>query len=267
MVVSQAGGGTDYDLELSRQIRARFMAEADASAKSKELARANADLKALNSNLEQFAAIVTHDLKAPMRALRYMADDIETAIGADDAPTARRKLEELRRQTTRLSSMLSALLHYSSASLGSDAMESIDTLALVTEIVRSIPHYGVDVDVRGDWPRLATLAAPLDLTLRNLIENTIKHHDRSTGQLLIACTDAGEHLEITIEDDGPGIAPEHWESVFLPFRTLGSDGAGMGLAIVQKMVDAVGGAISISSNASERRGTAFKIRWPKQIAL
>ncbi len=133
--------------------------------------------------------------------------------------------------------------------------------------MRSLPHNGVEVEIRGAWPHLATLLAPLDVALRNLIDNTIKHHDRSEGRLLIACADAGEHLEITIEDDGPGIAPEHRDSVFLPFRTIGSDGAGMGLAIVQKMVDAVGGTISISSNATNLRGTTFKLRWPKQIAL
>jgi len=84
---------------------------------------------------------------------------------------------------------------------------------------------------------------------------------------VIACADKGCDLEITIEDDGPGIAPEHHASVFLPFRTLGSTGEGMGLAIVQKMVDAAGGAITLASNPGERRGTTFKIRWPKQIAL
>jgi signal transduction histidine kinase len=243
------------------------MAEAEVSAKSKELARANADLTVANGNLEQFAAIVTHDLKAPMRAVRYLADEIETAIGASDTETARGKLGELRRQTTRLSSMLSALLHYSSAGPGREAIERVDTLALVTEIVRSLPLGGIDVAIRGAWPQLETLAAPLDLILRNLIGNTIKHHDRDRGQLVIACTDLGRDLEITFEDDGPGIAPEHHASVFLPFRTLGSNGEGMGLAIVQKMVDAAGGAIALVSNPAERRGTTFKILWPKQITL
>ena len=117
------------------------------------------------------------------------------------------------------------------------------------------------------WPTLETVLAPLDLTLRNLIDNTVKHHDRDTGLLRIACADAGSTIEITIEDDGPGIAPEHHASIFLPFRTLANGGEGMGLAIVQKMVDAAGGAISLSSNPAERRGTTFKVRWPKQIAL
>ena len=267
MVLSHVGSDPSLEVELSREIRARLMAEADASAKSVELARTNAELTAANSNLEQFAAIVSHDLKAPMRALRYMADDIEAAVAAADGETARAKLAELRRQTRRLSSMLSTLLHYSSAGLKREAIETIDTLALVNEIVHSLPHNGIKVEIAGDWPQLATFAAPLDLALRNLIDNTIKHHDRAQGRLSISCKDAGDDLEITVADDGPGIVPEHHQSVFLPFRTLTGNGAGMGLAIVQKMVDAVGGAVTLTSNAAERRGTTFKIRWPKRIAL
>lgn len=267
MIVAAAATDAGLEMELSRQVRARLMAEAEAAAKSRELARANADLKVLNANLEQFAAIVTHDLKAPMRAVRYLVDEIETALGAGDTEAARGRLHELRLQSTRLSSMLSALLHYSSAGLGQQAIESVDTLALVNEVVRSLPHQGIVVDIRGTWPTLETVLAPLDLTLRNLIDNTVKHHDRDTGLLRIACADAGSTIEITIEDDGPGIAPEHHASIFLPFRTLANGGEGMGLAIVQKMVDAAGGAISLSSNPAERRGTTFKVRWPKQIAL
>jgi signal transduction histidine kinase len=267
MIVAASAPHTSLEMELSRQVRARLMAEADAHAKSKELARANADLRVLNSNLEQFAAIVTHDLKSPMRAVRYLVDEIEQAVVDSDTDAAHGKLQELRGQATRLSSMLSALLHYSSVGLSQQAIEKVDTLALVTEVVRSLPHEGTKVEISGTWPTLDTLVAPFDLTLRNLIDNTLKHHDRDKGKLQIACTDAGSAIEITIEDDGPGIAPEHHASVFLPFRTLTNGGEGMGLAIVQKMVDAAGGAITLSSNPAERRGTTFRIRWPKQIAL
>lgn len=256
-----------FETQLGHQIRARYLAEADAAAKSKQLARANAELTAANSNLEHFAAIVSHDLKAPMRALRYMADDVESAIDDGDMSAARLHLEQLRRQSQRMSSMLSALLHYSSAGRQRDSLETIDTLHLVTEIVSSLPHGGMKVEVRGSWPVLETLAAPLDVALRNLIENTFKHHDRAHGHLLITCEDAEDALRITLEDDGPGIAPGDQESIFLPFRTLKGQGEGMGLAIVQKMIDAVGGTITLASYAPRRRGSIFTLRWPKRIAL
>ena len=265
--VSHAEMDTKLALELSRQIRGRLMAETEAAAKSQELARANADLKIANSNLEQFAAIATHDLKAPMRALGYLADEIESAMSACDGDRAKQKLAELRSQAKRVSSMLSALLHYSNAGRSDGSIESVDVRALIEEIVRSLPRGTVAVTLQGDWPRLDTLAAPLGLALRNLIDNTIKHHDRRDGRLLISCADAGEAFEITLADDGPGIAPEHHASMFLPFRTLGTGGEGMGLAIVQKMLDAVGGTIALQSDPGHKRGATFIIRWPKQIAL
>src|SRR5262249_7711362 len=162
-------------------------------------------------------------------------DEIEKAIAAADTETARQRLAELRGQAGRVSSMLSALLHYSSAGR-TDAVESVDVPALIDEIVRSLPRGTLEVTLAGRWPPIETLAAPLALTLRNLIDNAIKHHDRGRGELLITCSDAGKDLQITLADDGPGIAPEHHASMFLPFRTLGSSGDGMGLAIVQKML-------------------------------
>jgi signal transduction histidine kinase len=267
MVVAPAQLDTALTLELSRQIRGRLMAETEAAAKSQELARANTDLKIANSNLEQFAAIATHDLKAPMRALGYLADEIESAMSAGDGDRAKQKLAELRSQASRVSSMLSALLHYSSAGRSNASIESVDVRELIEEIVRSLPRGTVAVTLQGDWPRLDTHAAPLGLALRNLIDNTIKHHDRPQGRLLISCADAGEAFEITLADDGPGIAPEHHASMFLPFRTLGTGGEGMGLAIVQKMLDAVGGTITLQSDPAHQRGATFIIRWPKQIAL
>jgi signal transduction histidine kinase len=267
LVVSPAELDAKLADELSRQIRGRLMAEAEVTAKSQALARTNADLKIANSNLEQFATIATHDLKAPMRALGFLADEIEKAIAEDDMEVARRRLAELRSQAGRVSSMLSALLHYSSAGRTDASIENVDVRDLIGEIVRSLPRGTVEVKLCGEWPRIETLAAPLALALRNLIDNTIKHHDRGEGELLIACADAGKDLQLTLTDDGPGIAPEHHASMFLPFRTLGSGGEGMGLAIVQKMLDAVGGSIALESDPARRRGTTFTIRWPKQIAL
>ena len=150
MVVSHADTGTNMEMVLSRQVRARLMAEAEASAKSKELARANADLTVANGNLEQFAAIVTprpqgaharralHGRRDRDRDRRQRHARPRGQIGRAAAPDAR------------LSSMLSALLHYSSAGPRPRGDRDVDTLALVTEIVRSLPLGGIDVAIRGD---------------------------------------------------------------------------------------------------------------------
>jgi C4-dicarboxylate-specific signal transduction histidine kinase len=79
----------------------------------------------------------------------------------------------------------------------------------------------------------------------------------------LTCTDHPSALEIAVSDDGPGIAPEHFECVFLPFQTMSGDGAGMGLAIVQKMIAAAGGSIRIHRNPDQTRGVTFVVHWPK----
>lgn len=267
MTLGQVGTDNGLEIELSRQARARLMAAAEVLAKSRELARANAELRMANNDLEQFAAIVTHDLKGPMRALDYLVEDIAQAAAENDGDAVSRKLIDLRRQTSRMSWMLSSLLEYASAGPAHAALEHVDTRSLVQEIVGSLPHVGIEVEIGGDWPAIETLAAPFDLALRNLVENGIKHHDRNQGRITIVCEDKGDALEISIEDDGPGIAAEHHRSIFLPFRTLDGKGSGMGLATAKKMVEAVGGSIALCPTCPGRRGAKFEIRWPKQVVI
>ena len=147
LVISHAASGGNLEIELSRQVRARLMAEAAVVAKSHELTLANAELRIANAKLEQFALIVAHDLKAPMRALSAMAEEIEGAVVGGDAPASRTKLEELRRQIGRLSSMLSGLLIYSSAGPRELAIEQVDVGAMVADIVRSLPKRRMQIDL------------------------------------------------------------------------------------------------------------------------
>lgn len=270
LLVSRAVSRSDLEAELSRQIRARLIAEAEVSAKSRVLARTNEELARVNRDLEEFAAIISHDLKAPMRALRYLVDDLESLLGKTATGEPRAKLDQLREQARRMTGMLTSLLDYSCVGRRAEAVERVDTAALVAAVVRSIPRPpGLEVEVRGLWPILETLAAPLDLVVRNLVDNAIKHHDRAEGLIRIEAEEAGEAIEITVSDDGPGIAPALHDVVLLPFRTAGETGHGaghgMGLALIKRTLDAVGGSLALHSDPLRTRGTAFRVTWPKKI--
>ncbi len=262
MLVYRVKSQTEIEYELSRQIRARLMAEGTVSAKSKELARANADL-------ESFAAIVSHDLKAPLRHMRQLADTLitETTIAKSDEALSR--LMQVQSLSRRMSHMLTELLDYASLGRKYEALVETDTGALVAQIVASMPASGCNIAISGSWPVLATLAAPLDLILRNLVQNAIQHHDREHGAIAIACQDRPHEIVISVADDGPGIPPEYHAAAFLPFRTLGAKngqgGTGIGLAMVKKVVETAGGGISVTSDAPRTRGTTFIVTWPKLI--
>ncbi len=231
MLAYRSNSQTEMELELSKQIRARLMAEEAVTEKSKELARANADLKS-------YAAIISHDLKGPLRHMRYIADELIAECAARGDERQAKKLAEIQQLSRRMSHMLSELLDYASLGKKYEGIAQVDTRAMAESITRSIRENGFDVEIAGQWPVIATLAAPLDLILRNLIQNAQKHHDRSAGRITMACSDETSAIVFQVTDDGPGIAPSHHQAVFLPFRALGaSGGTGLGLAMVKKMAE------------------------------
>lgn len=262
VLVHDSASQTDISTELSRQIRARLMAEATVTAKSKELARANADL-------ESFASIISHDLKAPLRHMRHLIDDASARTEARGDAETRALLEKISGQSQRMSEMLSALLDYSTLGRKYEAIEPVDTRALVEAIKNSSPSAGHVITIAGDWPELMTLRAPLDLVIRNLVTNALQHHDRPHGKIVMACAEGEQALNISIEDDGPGIDPRYHQAIFLPFRTLGSGpretASGMGLAAVKKTIATIHGSIAVTSDPATARGATFTVTWPKAL--
>jgi signal transduction histidine kinase len=99
--------------------------------------------------------------------------------------------------------------------------------------------------------------------------NAVQHHDRASVQIELSIARDGANYVIHLADDGPGIASQHHETVFLPFRSLAPAGApsstGMGLAMVKRAVESVGGAISIVAKPQDSRGATFKIIWPRTM--
>lgn len=259
VLFARADVNSDLELELSTQMRARLIAESELDAKSRELERANTDLEA-------YASIISHDLQSPMRVLRYALDDLEAALGTPDGEV-QLQISRLRELSRRMTGMLSGLLDYASVPRTHRSWETVDMSCLLAGIVQSlhVPQ-GFRVISSGDWPRVETEVASLDIVLRNLIDNAIKHHDRSSGLITLSARQDAEVLIITVGDDGPGIAPNDRETIFLPFRKLQSDvekpGQGLGLAVVRRMVESAAGSINVESAAPASRGTAFIVRWP-----
>lgn len=273
VIVVRATTQSGIEAELENQSRRRALAEAKAIEQAKALERANAELTRANRELDEFANIISHDLKSPMRALRYLAEDIEQSLARADTATATAHLADLKQQARRMSRMLTDLLTY--ARIGPNGEEAIgdtDTQALVETIIASLPRpRGFAIEISGQWPAMRTVSAALDVVLRNLIDNAIKHHDRSDGRLVLSARPLARGIEVSIGDDGPGIDPKHHEAIFQPFRKLelktGSDerSSGIGLSFVRKTVESNGATLTLESAPRERRGTTFRLRWPGEL--
>ena len=131
--------------------------------------------------------------------------------------------------------------------------------------------------IGGTWPVIETVEPALDLVVRNLVDNAIKHHDREDGRIVIEGKALRAGLEMTISDDGPGIARRHHKAIFQPFMKLdpasgqtsapiaATSGSGIGLSLVRKTVETAGATMTLESDPDVRRGTTFRLRWPGRI--
>lgn len=223
------------------------------------------ELERSNTELDRFAYVASHDLKAPLRGIDNLAQWIEEDIGETLPEASRKHLSQLKTRVHRMNSLLDDLLHYSRAGRVTGELEFVDTRALVEGIVELLaPPEGFRIRISDQLPSITTYRIPLEQCLRNLINNAIKHHDRPDGTITIRGEFHGGETVFVVEDDGPGIEPEFHERIFEMFQTLNPrderEGSGMGLAIVKKIVDFHGGRIGVESAPGS--GARIRFTWP-----
>ena len=223
------------------------------------------ELDKTNQELEQFTYIASHDLKAPLRAVEHLATWVQEDLGESLSGDSERHLKQLKQRVGRMEALLNDLLAYSRAGRDRGEQQQINVRELLDQTVSLELAEGFAFDSRLAVDSLVGYRTPLQTVIRNLVGNSIKHHDRSEGHILLATEDAGEMIEFCVTDDGPGIKPELHEKAMAVFQTLRPrdevEGSGVGLALVKKLVNAEGGKIWIEDN--EPRGVAIYFTWPK----
>ncbi len=259
----------DLTVELEQNLRKKLQLESRVAAQARAIEATNAALKRTNDDLVDFTRMISHDLKAPMRAIRYSAEDIGSALAGTEDETQLVALDELRQQSVRLSRMVTDLLVYSRLGDKLAAVATVDTDALVREVAASIPRpAGLQLDISGTWPVLTTVEVLLDVVLRNLIDNAVKHHDRETGLISVAASSTEAALEIVVSDDGPGIPEDYRQAILRPFVKINKDQhdtSGLGLSMVDKVISEIGGRLEIGDRPDGQRGARAKVLWPLTI--
>jgi PAS domain S-box-containing protein len=244
-----------FDITERREIEKRMQAQQE-------------ELKRSNKDLEQFAYVASHDLKAPLRAIEVIIEWLRDDLEGYDEGDIQENLGLLSQRTGRLSRLLEDLLAYSRAGRKVGDVKHLHLDEFVQDIATLIaPPEGMTISTSDGWPCLTTHHAALETVLRNLISNAIKHHpDPANGHINVACEDQGAHVMISVADDGEGIPAEYADRVFKMFQTLkprdDTEGSGMGLAIVQRIIDWQGGRIWFEDNPAGK-GVIFHFTWNK----
>ncbi len=225
-------------------------------------------LKKSNQELEQFAYITSHDLKAPLRAIANLSEWIEEDLQDKLDDDTRNYLNLLRGRVHRLENLINGLLAYSRVGRIKTEPKRVVVAKLLAEIIDllDVPS-NFEIDIQGTMPVLMTEELPLQQVFTNLISNAVKHSDRDTGIITISAVEREEFYEFSVADNGKGIDPKYHDKIFTIFQTLDArderENTGIGLAIVKKAVENQGGEVTVESQPGV--GTTFRFTWRKQL--
>jgi signal transduction histidine kinase len=254
------------ELTTQRKIMSSLMKEyqiAKTSAETRSI-----DLIRSNKDLDEFAYVASHDLKAPLRGIDQLASWICEDIAEKNFTDVNNHIAMLRNRVHRLESLLDDLLAYSRANRSKINLVSIDSAQLIQELFTLIsPPTGFNLTLTSQFPVFITANTPFEQVIRNLLSNAIKHHHLDEGNIHMSCIELDNFYQFSIEDDGPGIDPNYHNDIFMMFKTLKPrdevEGSGMGLALIRKIVEHHQGKISVQSALGQ--GTTFVFTWPKKI--
>jgi signal transduction histidine kinase len=270
-----------YDAAQEDELALRRRAEDDARAARAELVALNdsledrvaertARLVAANEEMQRFADMARHDLKAPVRALMTIPEWLrETVIelhGKVD-PRIESDLAEMERQARRLDRLIADLIAFGKIGLAGEP-EVFDPAVAIADCVDGcdLPE-GFSVDLRGPFAPICAVPGDFSMALRHLIVNAARHHDRPSGRITIAGRRAGPATVIEIADDGPGIDGQFAERIFAPFVTLRPrdevEGSGLGLAMVARAMERLGGCARLAPREGDVRGAVFELHFPQ----
>jgi signal transduction histidine kinase len=223
-----------------------------------------------NRELDQFAHVASHDLKAPLRGIasisQWLAEDLEEVLNEE----SRGHLKLLESRVRRMEGLIDGILRYARAGRPREQPDVVDVAKLLAGVIDMLsPPERFDVRVDGYMPVLFTEQSALEQVFLNLIGNAVNHAEGPAPEVTVSVTDEGsEWYEFSVSDNGPGIAAEHHERIFSMFQTLRPkdrrESTGIGLCIVKRIVERQGGQVWVESEVG--RGATFRFLWPQSPA-
>lgn len=221
------------------------------------------ELEKQNIELDKFAYVVSHDLKAPVRGIHNAVKWIEEDMGHELSPQMKQYLSIIPQRTKRMEDLINGLLDYARIREKTKP-EKTDVNKLVKDLVEEIVprHFKVEID---DLPVFYSEKLKLEQVFTNLISNSVKYTPHENARISIGCKEIPGFYQFSVKDNGVGIDPEYHEKIFEIFQTLRDknekESTGIGLAIIKKIIDDQHCAIKVNSISG--KGAEFIFTWPR----
>lgn len=219
-----------------------------------------AALRVKLDELEAFSYSLSHDLRGPLRSMYGFAKILIEEYAHQLDPHAREYLHRIERGAQRLDQLVREILAYSHVAKGEFELVPVELSTVVADVVHALDTRSAQVEIEPSLPTVLGHSALLAQTFSNLIDNAVKFGRRGERSVVrVYSRPSGEFVRIIVEDEGIGIAPEHFERIFEIFGRVHPEneypGTGIGLAIVKKAAERVGGKVGVESQIN--RGTRF----------
>ncbi|MHC4062215.1 MAG: sensor histidine kinase [Planctomycetota bacterium] len=253
-------GKEDYIIAVTRDITERKQAEEN-RAKS-----TNKRVESINQELKDFAYVVSHDLKAPLRGIRTLADWLSTDFADKLDENGKEQMNLLLVRVERMHSLINGVLQYSRVGRVKEEETQVNLNELITDVIDMVAApENMTITVENELPVLGCEKTAIVQVFQNLLSNAVKYIDKPKGQIQIGCVEETDFWKFSVTDNGPGIEEKHFERIFRIFQTLSPrdelESTGIGLTVVKKILELHGGRVWVESKMGE--GTTFFFTLPK----
>lgn len=224
------------------------------------------ELESVNQELKDFAYVVSHDLKAPLRSIGSISDWLKQDYAETFDEEGKNLLNLLNGRVSRMHGLIEGVFQYSKIGRLQDEKEVVETGILVSDVIDLLsPPSHIKISVQPGMPVLKYDKTRLQQVFQNLISNAFKFMDKDQGEINISFKEEEYGYSFTVSDNGPGIEDAYFDKIFKIFQTLQSkdeyESTGIGLSIVKRIIELNGGKISVESDLG--KGTSFTFTIPQ----
>jgi len=255
---------TDELTETNKHLKQEITEREEAERRQAELIE---KVDNINKELKDFASIVSHDLKAPLRGIKSLAtwilDDCSDNIGEQ----GNEQMNLLLGRVERMYNLIDGVIQYSKAGRTEEKIVQVNLEDFIPEAIDMlVPPENISITIENTMPVIECAETHVMQLFQNLLSNAIKYMDKPQGQIKVGCVEEDGFWKFSIADNGPGIEEKHFEKIFKMFQALSVseefEGTGVGLTITKKIVELYGGQIWIESEIG--KGSTFFFTLPKQ---